>query len=93
MAVYRLSKTADIKLTQIYEYSLLNFGEALADRYYQSLHDAFERLAEMPLMGREFRGRRRHEHEQHVIFYHQTSDGIMVVQIFHKSENIVGKVL
>ena len=88
MAVYKLSKAADIKLAQIYEYSLLNFGEEQADSYYLSLHEVFEKLAAMPLMGRPFRGRRRHEHAEHVIFYRPVDDGILVLQIFHHLEDI-----
>ena len=88
MAVYRLSKSADIKLDQIYEYSLLTFGERQADLYYHSLHDAFEKLANMPFLGRPFRGRRRHQHAEHVIFYRSIADGILILQIFHHAEDI-----
>lgn len=92
MAVYRLAKAADAKLEQIYEYSLLTFGERQADAYYHSLHETFDFLAARPLIGREFRGRRRHEHAEHVIFYRQVQNGIFVVQILHRNENIAAKV-
>ena len=91
MAVYKLAKAADSKLERIYEYSLLNFGLRKADAYYKELQDIFEMLAAMPGIGREFRGRRRHEHAEHVIFYRQKPDGILIVQIFHHSENIDAK--
>lgn len=88
MAVYRLSRAAQFKLTEIYEYSLLNFGEQRADAYLLSLHESFERLANMPQMGRLWRRWRRHEHAEHVVFYEVSGDGILVVQIFHHREDI-----
>ena len=91
MAVYRLAKTADIKLEQIYSYSLLTFGARQADAYYKGLHETFDLLAAMPLIGREFRGRRRHEHAEHVIFYRQVQYGILIVQILHKNESVASK--
>ncbi|WP_081606788.1 type II toxin-antitoxin system RelE/ParE family toxin [Asticcacaulis benevestitus] len=80
-----------MKLERIYEYSLLKFGAQQADAYYKALHETFDLLAAMPLMGREFRGRRRHEHAEHIIFYRPTRDGILIVQLLHKSENVASK--
>lgn len=91
MAVYKLSQQARNKLLDIYEYSLLNFGERQADTYYVALHNSFVHLANNPLMGRAVRAYRRHDHGQYAIFYVPFEDGVVVAQIFHHSENIDAK--
>ncbi len=55
MAAYNLSKAARAKIAGIYEYSLLTFGERQADAYLDSLFETFDRLADMPNMGRSWR--------------------------------------
>ena len=91
MADYSLSKIARAKISDIYEYSLLTFGERQADAYVDSLFEIFDRLEELPNMGRAWRRWRRHEHAEHIIFYMVGGDGIEIVEIFHHSENIVAK--
>jgi plasmid stabilization system protein ParE len=51
MARYSLSRAADDKIAAIYEYSVLQFGERQADKYFLGLHDIFEALAERPNLG------------------------------------------
>ncbi len=72
MAVYELSFDAEMSLAKIYEYSLVNFGEARADSYYVSMHETFEMLVDQPNLGRLFHEYRRHEHGSHVVFYQVT---------------------
>lgn len=91
MAVYSFSVQAKGRLVEIYEYSLINFGERQADAYYMSLHDTFELLAGAPLMGRQFHEFRRHEHDPYVIFYELADDGVVISAIYHHSENIGAK--
>lgn len=85
MAAYRLTRTADARLSGIYEYSYLNFGEAQADAYLLDLNRIFELLAETPFMGRECgelgTGLRRLIHKRHVAFYRITTEGILIVDI------------
>jgi len=88
MAVYKFTKDASIKLKEIYEYSLIHFGEDRADEYFISLHKAFELLAEQPGLGRKFHEFHRHEHNDYVFFYKITECGILVVHIYHQKENI-----
>ena len=88
MAVYKLSLSAEAKLAEIYEYSLLTFGERQADKYYQALHDTFDLLVQAPGMGRTFRDFRRHDHGAHAIFYEPMDGGIFISQIYHHSEDI-----
>lgn len=88
MAVYKLSRDANKKLEEIYEYSVLNFGEAIADEYFLSLHNAFDLLTEQPNLGRVFYEFHRHEHRDYVFFYKTVEDGILILHIFHQKENI-----
>ncbi|MGO4196345.1 type II toxin-antitoxin system RelE/ParE family toxin [Rhizobium sp. YAF28] len=85
MATYRLTRTADAKLSSIYEYSYLNFGEAQGDAYLLNLHRVFELLAGTPFMGRDCSelsvGLRRLLHRQHVTFYRVTTEGILIIDI------------
>lgn len=92
MAVYKLSQDALEKLSAIYEYSLLNFGEQKADEYYLSLHKIFELLAEQPDLGRKFHEFRRHEHGSHIFFYKVTDYGILILHILHQKENVEEKI-
>jgi len=92
MASYKLSNNAAKSIGKIYEYSLLNFGEKQADKYYQSLHHAFKLLAEEPHIGRKFHEYHRHEHGEHVFFYKITNYGIKIIHIFHNREDIENKI-
>lgn len=86
MARYSLSQVADGKISAVYEYSLLQFGEDQADDYFLGMHHLFEILAERPLLGRQSdalgEGMRRFVYKAHVVFYTSTADGILVVDIF-----------
>ena len=91
MAVYKLSEDASQELINIYEYSLINFGEDQADQYYISLYETFELLAEQPDLGRKFHEFHRHEHKRHTLFYKKTDYGILILYILHESENVDDK--
>lgn len=91
MVHYKLSKSADQKLEEIYEYTFLHFGEVQADQYYFKLHETFVFLSTQPRIGRAFFDYRRHEHESHVIFYKIEEDFILIVKILHEREEIEGK--
>lgn len=92
MVAYKLSEIADQKITEIYEFSILNFGEKQADKYYFSLHNTLKLLAEQPELGRVYYDFRRHEHEKHVIFYTIKPFGVFVIDILHERESIMGKI-
>ena len=92
MAVYKFSNDAFLKLEEIYEYSLINFGELQADEYFLSLHQTFELLAEQPGIGRKFHEFYRHEHRDYAFFYKIIEEGILIVNIYHQKENIEEKI-
>ena len=50
MAKYRISEDAKADLRRIYRRGIREYGEALADRYYDAFFDRFEELAEQPYL-------------------------------------------
>ena len=49
MGSYRLSNTAKEDLIRIYRYGAEQFGEIQSEKYFQSLFEYFEAIAERPL--------------------------------------------
>ena len=49
MAKYRLSNTAKEDLIRIHHYGVRKFGEAQADKYFNSFFEYFETIAKHPL--------------------------------------------
>jgi toxin ParE1/3/4 len=50
MGEYQLSRKADEDLDGIYEYSIRQFGQKVADEYFLSLTDCLIKLAENPAL-------------------------------------------
>ena len=50
MANYRISEPAKADLGRIYRRGIREYGEALADRYYDAFFDRFEQLAKRPYL-------------------------------------------
>ena len=50
MANYRISENAKADLGRIYRRGVREYGEALADRYYDAFFDRFEQLAKRPYL-------------------------------------------
>lgn len=90
MPIYQLSLAADERLSDIYTYSLNNWGLETAKEYFRGLHDCFQFLAENPKAGRPFHEFRRHEFRSHIIFYQEERDKIIISLIYHKAQNIDG---
>ena len=88
MSSYTLSQKADYDILYIARTSVQQWGLARAERYILSLHEAFERLAEFPDMGRnadEIRpGYLQMESASHAIFYRKTETGILIVRVLHE---------
>jgi toxin ParE1/3/4 len=85
MADYQLTKMAQRELEGIYEYSILNFGLEKARSYVKGLHACFGTLADNPSMGRDYshvrEKYRRHEYEQHSVYYKITKTGVLITRI------------
>jgi toxin ParE1/3/4 len=50
MASYRISENAKADLRRIYRHGVREYGDALADQYYDAFFDRFEELAEQPYL-------------------------------------------
>jgi toxin ParE1/3/4 len=50
MASYRISEDAKADLIRIYRHGVREYGDVLADQYYDAFFDRFEELAEQPYL-------------------------------------------
>lgn len=86
--MYKLSGAAASDIENILSHSILDFGLARTETYYQSLTQCLELLAGNPEMGSsvdEIRtGYRCFLHESHAIFYTLREQDILIVRILHK---------
>jgi toxin ParE1/3/4 len=83
----RLTRLADQHLSDIYLYTAEMFGRAQADSYLQGFTTTFDLLANNPRMGRAADhvrpGLRRHEHAEHVIFYREMGEELVIIGVIH----------
>jgi toxin ParE1/3/4 len=93
MGSYALSGKADSDILQIARDSVKQWGLARAEEYVLGLHQAFQRLAEFPDMGRDAShlrtGYMRMESMSHVVFYRKIESGILIVRILHNRMDFV----
>ena len=91
--MYKLSELAAEDFAGIYEYSLLNFGLQQAEHYTEDLESALLLLSESPRMGRDasniLAGVRRHEFENHSIFYRERASDILILRILHQNMDVI----
>ena len=89
MSTFRFSSRAEADLLEIAEYTLRTWGEDQTIRYIDDLETCCQQLADHPELGRpcdDIRpGLRRMRQGQHVVFYRQEPEGILVSRILHKS--------
>ena len=89
--IYQLTNEAVLELENIYTYSIKNFGQKQAQKYLIDLHDAFELLANNSKLGRDCShikdGYRKHEHQQHSIYYKLTHRGILILRILGEKQD------
>jgi toxin ParE1/3/4 len=88
MKIINLSKRAEKDLETIFDYGIENFGLLFASSYSLSIENCIDLISQNPKMGRlmhDFRSEtRRFEHQQHVIFYRETTQGIYVIRVIHR---------
>lgn len=85
MAHYHLSLDADIDLEELYEYSIIHFGEVKADQYISGLISKFEVIANNNLLGTDRskikENLRLSTYESHSIYYLTENNGIYILRI------------
>jgi len=88
LGLLRLSRRAETDLLGISDHTLRTWSEDQAVRYVDAVGAFCRMLADNPALGRSCdevrRGLRRMEMEQHVVFYRQEADGILVSRILHR---------
>ncbi|MBA4162236.1 MAG: plasmid stabilization protein ParE [Novosphingobium sp.] len=91
MAKVEFSNAAEADLVEIDEFSVVRFGENVAEIYMQGFNAAFERLRDFPLaapLRSEFGdGFRCFVHRQHRVFYTASGDSVLIVRILHHSRD------
>ena len=87
MAEYLLSNLADQDISDIYQYTVSEFGESKANAYLTGIDEKLTLLAEQPRLGRSIdfvrEGYFRSEYASHSIFYTLVEEGILVVRVLH----------
>jgi toxin ParE1/3/4 len=88
LAIFRLSHRAEADLDAITRYTLLQWGEEQAVRYFDAMEEHCRNLAEGASSGRRCDSIRpglwRSEQGSHVIFFRRVSGGIRVIRILHR---------
>jgi len=83
-----ISDEAKANIDGITAYTKASWGWRQADKYLSQLEEAFDRLAERPLIGRSCDrirpGLRRFEVGKHVIFYYSRPNGIRISRILQQ---------
>lgn len=91
MAEYCLTPAAENDLAGIWRYSFQKWGGLQADIYVDSLAKVLAELASFPEIAfscEHIRAGYRHWHfERHMIYFHQTDYGIVVIRILHVRMN------
>jgi toxin ParE1/3/4 len=85
---FKYSSQANVDLLEIGHYTFETWGEAQAGRYLDQIEDCCQLLADTPRIGRLYSsarpGLRRMEQGSHVIFYRETSSGVLITRILHR---------
>ncbi len=89
MAKYELTKKAVADLNKIWEYTLENWSENQADRYYHMLLETCQDIADNPEIGKNYDGIKPELYglkaNRHVIFYRNSNvNPIEITRILHE---------
>jgi toxin ParE1/3/4 len=87
MAKYRLSDAAEADIEAIYLHTDVTFGAGQAQIYVSGLEQTFEKISDLPRMGRSADDLRpglfRFRYQSHVIFYTIEFDHIVIRRVLH----------
>lgn len=90
--MYKLSGAAASDIEELLTRSVLDFGLARTETYYQSLTHCLELLGDNPEMGSTMDdirpGYRCFLHKSHAIFYTPREQDILIVRILHKRMDV-----
>jgi toxin ParE1/3/4 len=97
MAEYKLTNKAVADLNGIWEYTLENWSESQADRYYDMLLDICQDIANNPELGKNYGGITPDlfglKANRHVIFYRKSiMDSIEIIRILHEKMDLKNRI-
>ena len=97
MAKYELTNKAVEDLANIWEYTLHNWSEKQADKYYMHLLDRCQDIADKPELGKNYNGIKNDlfglKTNRHIIFYRKRNDQpIEITRILHGQVNLKKRV-
>mgnify|MGYP005689963015 FL=1 len=85
MAKYQLTLKAENDIDNIAEYSVLNFGLAVARRYLAGLHETFEKITDHPDWGNDYNhilpGLLRYEYRSHAVYFMIEPDAVHIIRV------------
>ncbi|MEM9869276.1 MAG: type II toxin-antitoxin system RelE/ParE family toxin [Bacteroidota bacterium] len=98
MARYELTNKAVEDLTGIWEYTIEKWSEQQADRYYRSLLDSFQDIANNPELGKNYDGITKDllglKTSRHIIFYRKQIDQpIEITRILHEQMDLKNRIV
>lgn len=83
-------------LTEIWEYTVLEWSEAQADKYYKAIKSACTEISKNPDIGFTYENIRKNlrgfKTGKHIIFYHTVSeDEVEIIRILHEMMDLKSK--
>ncbi len=96
MSAYRITNKAQSDLISIGRFTVNEWGLTKRDFYLKQLDTCFSQIAENPSLGMAcdfiVSGYRKCPQGSHVIFYRQSSEGVIeIIRVLHKSMDIESK--
>ena len=97
MARYYLTNKAVSDLEGIWDYTVDNWSENHADKYYHLLVDSFNEIASKPLIGRLYLGivdnLKGYQVGKHIVFYRVIdSNNVEIVRILHERMDLKNRI-
>ena len=88
MAKYELTRKAVTDLSEIWDYTVKNWSENQADRYYRLLTESIKEIVKNPDSGKDYQeiaeGLKGFKTGQHIIFYiSEERKNIRIIRILH----------
>lgn len=93
MTDYRLSRSAEADIEDIYSFTVQTFGASQAERYIDQLHHCAEMAAAFPRIGRVYRSLggtvfRRYGCGRHTLYYrYEEAGGIIIERVLHDARD------
>ena len=90
---YRLTKSAERDLFDIWDYTVTTWGAQQAERYLRTLEERFEALAKNPDIGQArneiLPGYRSYHEARHVIFYRFETEMLVIARVLNERMDMV----